>query len=192
VPATSSTARNIDTISVIGILIIAAAWFGMDTLSVSFAGFSQGTRFFQMLAITRHPVLLFTGVGSGHNLEIMAFALLCIVSLLAVLAPRFYHGRHVWLATLSPLVLMLLCFALLYSGSPGWDVPPSSSEHALRADLMHFANDVMQRAQNQVASHVGLGAGGIMALLASLALAVHGTRKWLSLRSARVQQVEAA
>jgi hypothetical protein len=178
----SNAQRRIDATSAVGIGLIAIGWFGMDSFNVAFPGYSQGTRFYQMLVILRHPAVLFTGIGGGHGLEVAVFTLLCVLALLAVLAPLWSTHRAAWLAAALPLALMLACFALLNSGSPGWQVEPASSSHALREDLLRFANDVMQRAQNHIARHVSLGAGGILSLLASAVLALRGTLMWLRTR----------
>jgi hypothetical protein len=165
-------AKRLDVISLLCLGVVAIAWFGMDTLVVNFGRFTQSTPFYELGVIVLHPAALLVGVGTGHALELTAFTLLALTTLfVALAAPVLSTQRAAWLAGCAPLALMILCAALLY-GNGSQQPPPVSSNPGLHDDLMRLTNHVMQHAQNTLVSHISVGAGGIVAALASLALAL--------------------
>jgi hypothetical protein len=162
-----------DWITVISAACIAIGWFGMDSLEVRFGPLSQGTRFYELLAVLRHPAALLFGVGDGYAIEVIAFAALCLAALAAVLAPQFTPvlavRRPGALAGVLPLALMVLMGVALYRSGVRLDegAPPGS----MRGDLLRLAQDALQRAQGQLARHVTAGFGLYLSLSASLLLA---------------------
>jgi hypothetical protein len=165
-------AERLDVISLLCLGVVAIAWFGMDTLVVNFGRFTQSTHFYELGVAVLHPAALFVGIGTGHALELTLFTLLALTTLFIVLAaPVLFSQPAAWLAGWAPLALMILCAALLY-GNGSQEPPPVSSHPGLHDDLMRLANHVMQHAQNTLVNHISVGAGGILAALASVALAM--------------------
>jgi hypothetical protein len=163
-----------DWVAVVCVACIALGWFAMDTLQVSLGGMGVGTRFYELLAVQRHPSVLLFGSRDAYGAEIFWFALLCSGVLGAALAPQFAPAlasrRRGTSAGILPLALMALMGAALYRGGLRLDAaaPPDS----LRADLLRLAQDALQRAQGGLARHVTVGSGAYLSLLASLLLAV--------------------
>jgi hypothetical protein len=169
-------AKRLDVISLLCLGLVAIGWFGMDTMVVNFGRFAQSTHFYELGVIVLHPAALFVGVGTGHALELTLFTLLALTTLFVVLAaPVLFPQRTAWLAGWAPLGLMILCAALLYGNGAG-EQAPITSNPSLHDDLMRLANRVTQHAQNALVSHISVGAGGIVAALASIALAIRSTR----------------
>jgi hypothetical protein len=165
-----------DWIALICVGCIALGWFAMDTLEVRVGRFSHGTRFYELLAVLRHPAALLFGVDDSYRFEVLVFTLLCLAALAAVLAPQLAPApapaarRPGALAGLLPLALMVLIGTELYRGGVRLDV--DAAPDALRADLLQLAQDVLQRAQDQFAHHVAAGWGAYLSMSASLVLAV--------------------
>ncbi|HWW19950.1 MAG TPA: hypothetical protein VNZ06_04020 [Steroidobacteraceae bacterium] len=170
-------AKRLDVPSLIALSLVAIGWFGMNTLVISVGRLVQATRFYEVGVVILHPAALFLGVGSGHTFELTAFALLALLTLFAAMAaPVLFARRCAWLAGWAPLVLMLVCAALLYGD--GSSPPPPAADPGLRGDLMRFANQLLQHAQDTLVSHISVGAGGILSALASLIVAVRSTRRF--------------
>jgi hypothetical protein len=170
-------AKRLDVVSLLCVGAVAIGWFGMNTLVVSFGRLVQTTRFYELGVVMLHPGALFLGVGSGHGLELTGFTLLALLTLFAAVAvPVMVPQRSAWLAGYAPLLMMLLCVALLYGNGSG--TPPASSDPGLRDDVMRLASHLLQRAQDAVVSHISVGAGGVLSALASLAMAARSTRNF--------------
>jgi hypothetical protein len=174
--------KRLDLIALLCLGLIAIGWFGMDALVVSFGRIGHNTRFYEFGVAMLHPAVLFVGVGTSHTIELWGFTLLAVATLIAVLAvPMLFPHRTAWLAGWLPLALMLICFTLLYSnGSNGQDA--AAYDPGLRGDIMRLANHAIQRAERPLISHIGIGAGGVLALLISIGLAVRST---LNFRASR-------
>ena len=180
-PRNPHVISRIDLMALSLLALIALSWLSLSTLTVTFGHYTQHTAFYQMGVILFHPADLFVGVGSSHALEETSFALLALATLGAVLTPIFSERRHAWLTGWLPLALMIACFALLYSGggsSTQSDAVASSG--SLHDDVLRLTNTLLQRTQNTLTTHISLGAGGVLSLLASLALGVRSTVNYLS------------
>ncbi len=145
-------------LAVAGILI---GWFFIDYLVVSLGSLHHGVRFFDMSAMIADPARLFLGVDS--SMHRLSFSIICLACLSAPLAaPQLVKARVVWLAYLAPLALVVVCAALLYS----------------RTSAEFFADDVVRHGGGLAAKHISPAAGGYLALIGSLFLAVQGIRRF--------------
>jgi hypothetical protein len=188
-------AQRLDVPSLVALALVAIGWFGMNTLVVNFGHLMQATRFYELGVVVLHPATMFLGVGSGHVVELTAFTLLGLLTILAaVAAPVMFSRRTAWLAGWGPLLLMLLCAALLY-GNGSNPPPPAEADPSLKGDLLRLANHLLQHAQDAIVSHISVGAGGILSALASIVVAVRSTRKFqtegLSVAVGRQHRAEA-
>jgi hypothetical protein len=167
---------RIDVTAAVCIVLIAIGWFLMNTLVFTVGAMSQPTHFYQLAAIIEQPTMLLMGVG-GHDGAIVLFSLLCwLVLVIALLVPQRRSDWAAWLAGLAPLVLMLLALVALYRATGA--APSTPVTHSLRDNLARFGNDALLTVSGKVAQHIHLGAGGVLALLASVVLAYHSVRRY--------------
>jgi hypothetical protein len=178
VPIGRLLAARLDRISLLCAGLIAIGWFGMNTLVATFGHYAQATRFYQLGVVMLHPGALFIGYGSGHALEVAAFATIALLILLAVpVMPLMYAQRQAWLAGWLPLAWMIICALVISaSGASGQAQAAAATGSSLHDDLVRLTGHLMQRAQDTLVSHIGIGAGGVLAGLACIALAVRATR----------------
>jgi hypothetical protein len=176
-----------DWIAVACVGCIALGWFAMDSLEVSFGRLSQGTRFYELLAVLHRPVVLLLGAGDGSTWQVAGFTLLCLAALAAALAPQFAPAlagqRSGTLAGLLPLALMVLMAAALYHSGVHLEAlaPPDS----VRTNLLRLAQNALQRAQDVMARHVAVGPGAYLSLPASLLLALRSLARAQSMLALR-------
>jgi hypothetical protein len=169
-------AWTLDTPSKIAIAALIVGWFFISTLVVSFGSLQHGVRFFDMSAVIADPTRLFFGIDS--LMQRVLFGLICIGCLAAPLLPQIVHRRSAWLGYLAPLVLMVLCGAILFSKTSGEFFSTPSNAGTVTGSFIRFANDLVNRGGGLVAKHISVGAGGYLALIASAFLAVHGLRRF--------------
>jgi hypothetical protein len=174
--------QRIDAFALVCIALIALSWFGMNTLLVSFGHFTQGTRFYEMGVVLLHPAALFIGIGNDHAVVLTTVILLAMAALLVALAaPLVSSQPRAWLTGWLPLMLMLTCFAVLYGNGSGAQLDAAAAGSSIQDDLMRLANHMMQRAQNALVAHIGIGSGGVLSLLAALALGIRSTMNYLAI-----------
>jgi hypothetical protein len=175
-PSRGAAPMKIDVTAAVCIVLIACGWFLMSTLVFTIGGLSQPTHFYQLAAIIEQPSMLLMGVD-GHEPAIVLFSLLCWSALVvALLVPQRRNDWAAWFAGLAPLVLMLLALLALYRATGA--AAPTPPGRGLRADLLRLGNDAMLGVSGKVAQHIHLGAGGVLALLASVVLAYHSVRRY--------------
>jgi hypothetical protein len=174
-PTQDADARR-DWIAVSCVGGIALGWFAMDSLEVRLGALRQGTRFYELLAVLRHPGDLLLGVDAGGDARVAGFAVLCLLVLAAALTPQWLAlpaaRRFPATAAMLPLILMLLTAIALVDSGVRLDAhaPPDT----MRQDLLRLAQDALGRVQGSLARRVSLGAGAYVSVLASLVLAWRG------------------
>ena len=166
---------KLDASSKLAIVCVAAGWFFIDTLVVSLGSLQHGVRFFDMSAVIADPARLFFGVDSA--LQRLLFGLICLFCLAAPLAPHLVKNRLARLAYLAPLALIVVCGALLYSRTPGEFFATPSNPNAANGGFIGFANDLVHQGSGLAFKHISISAGGYLALVGSIVLAVHGIRR---------------
>lgn len=177
----SRAASRIDGLSLLALLALFVGWFFMNTLVASLGSLQQGLRFFDISAAIADPTRIFFGVEG--SLRRVLFGALCIACLLAPLVPHWRSHRLAWAAYLAPLILMTFCGVVLYAKSSGDFFPPPTNAGSLSTSVLSFANDLVNRGTGLISKHVSVGAGGYLAFLGALVLAVQGTRRFHSHRS---------
>jgi len=157
------------------IVCVFFSWFFIDTLVVSVGSVTHGVRFFDAGAVIADPTRMFFSIDTTFG--VLSFAVLCVACLLLPLAPHLTRNRLAWIAYLAPLILMVVCGLLLYSKTSRDLLAAPSDPSGLKGSVMSFANKLLQRSSDYVSKHVAVGAGGYVALIASLCLAYMGVRR---------------
>jgi hypothetical protein len=169
-------AAQLETASKFAILCIFFGWFLVDTFVVTLGSLQHGVRFFELSAVIADPSRLFLGIqGSFHRI---LFGLVCILCLLAPLLPHLRRARANWLAYLAPLILMVLCGALLYSRTSGELIAASGDAGRAGGNWIRLANDLVRHGSGLVTRHISVAVGGYLALIASMVLALRGARRF--------------
>jgi len=173
----------LETSSKLAIVCCFFGWFLMSTLTVSLGSLQHGVRFYDLAAVIGDPTRLFFGVDS--TFQRVAFGFLCLLGLLAPLAPHLVKTRAAWLAYLAPLVLMVLVAVLLYSKNSGEFFPTTNDGQLVSDSLMRLANTLVRRTAAVVSHHVAVGAGAYLALIGSIVLGLQGVRRFRQLHAPR-------
>jgi len=167
-------AAQLETASKFALLCIFFGWFLVDTLVVTLGSLQHGVRFFDMAAVIADPTRLFFGIQGSF--QRILFGLVCILCLLAPLLPHLRRERANWLGYLAPLILMIICGALLYSRTSNEFLATPSDAGRVGSNLIRFANDLVHHGSGLVARHISVAVGGYLALIASMVLALRGAR----------------
>jgi hypothetical protein len=167
---------QLETAGKFAILVIFIGWFMTDTLVVTLGSLQHGVRFFDMSAVIADPTRLFFGTQGGF--QRFVFGLVCILCLAAPVLPFLRRERAAWLGFLAPLILMLICAVILYSRTSSEFFGTPSDASAAGNDLIRFANKFARQDTGLVTRHISIGAGGYLAFVASLVLALRGMRHY--------------
>jgi hypothetical protein len=170
-------AGQLETLSKWAIACIVVGWFFTDTLVASLASLHRGIRFFYLPAVIADPTRMFFGVD--YTMQSALFSLVCLACVLAPVAAHLSTHRFARLGYLAPLLLIVLCGALLYSKTSG-DFFASPSDNGIGTSVVHLANRLVARGSDLVSRHVAIGAGGYLAAIASVVLAVQGIRGYFA------------
>ncbi len=160
---------KIDAISRLALLCVFVGWFFMNTLTVSLGSLQHGVRFFDMAAVIADPARLFFRVDASF--QRVLFGLICLACLAAPLSAHIVKKRVAWIAYLTPLLLMLVCGVLLRSRASNEFLTSPTDARWADGGLLRFAND-LAREGGLISTHISVGAGGYLALIGSVMLAV--------------------
>jgi hypothetical protein len=166
-------AGRLETSSKWAMACIVVGWFFTDTLVASLASLHRGIRFFYMPAVIADPTRMFFGVD--YTMQSAFFSLLCLACVLAPVAAQLSTHRFARFGYFAPLALMALCAAILYSKTSG-DFFTTPNDNGISSSVVHLANRLVARGSDLASRHVAIGAGGYLAAIASVVLAVQGIR----------------
>jgi hypothetical protein len=158
----------------LAMICVIFGWFFMNTLVVSLGSLEHGVRFFDLGAVIADPMRLFFGVD--NSLQRIGFGLVCLLCVAAPLAPHMTARRSAWFAYLAPLVLMVVCGAVLSARTSGEFFATPADAKSVSGNFIRFANDLVRQGSGLVSRHVSIGAGGYLALIGSAVLAAQGLR----------------
>ena len=173
-------AAELEASTKLAIVCVLFGWFFMNTLTVTLGSLQHGVRFYDMSAAIVDPSRLFFDVDTPfHRIIFGTISLVCLFAPLAshLVKPHPMKRGFAWLGYLAPLALILVCGALLYSRSSGDFFAAPADAKSVGGNFLRLANDLVHRGGDLVARHISVGAGGYLALLGSLVLAVQGIRR---------------
>jgi hypothetical protein len=175
--ALAGAASRLDAAAWLAMLCIGMGWFFIDTLIVTVGPLHHSVRFYEFAAIVESPARLFVMDGS-HPLQALIFGLVCWVVLLSPLVPYIWEIRLAWLANVAPLGLIAICGTLLYVKTSGDAFAVPENSDAFSSNLIHLANDLINRGGAIAARHVSVAAGGYLATIGSAFLAIRGVIRY--------------
>lgn len=157
---------------------IGLGWFAMATLVVNLGLWQQSIHFYDLLAVINDPAGRLTGINRAHPLMTLFFMLVCGVAVLAPIAPLVSTQKAAWLGYLVPFALMVLSGAILYTKTSASYFRADGTVPTAGAFLARIAQSAVARASDAVATHISIGAGAYLALLASVYLALRGVGRY--------------
>jgi hypothetical protein len=164
----------------VAMFAILVGWFFLDTLVVTVGPVQHGVRFFELSAAIANPPRILFGLDNDHMFNSILFGLFCCAAALAPLLARNLAPQLSAAAYFAPLALILICATALYLRTSGDLLAAPESSNTLGSDLVRLANDLLNRGAGVAAKSVTVGAGGYLAALGSVWLAVQGGRRWWS------------
>ena len=168
---------RIDTVTttVCAVLAVFVGWFLLNTLVVTLGSIQHGVRFFDVSAVIADPTRIFFGLDTP--VQRVFFGLFCAACLMAPLLSVGRRSRAALAGYFAPLVLMVLCGALLYWRTSGDFFQATTDPSNLASSVIRLANDLVHRGSGLVARHISAGVGAYLAFAGSLVLAVRGVRR---------------
>jgi hypothetical protein len=165
--------------------LLAAAWFGLNTVVVNVGPqFSLGLSFWKLLGVLNSPMGVMSGLngaGAGAGL----YGLFAMLALAAPAAPHVWGDRRAHLGALMPLAFMLLVAFLFYNGigNAVGDARGAAASFG-GAEAASMVAGMQQSMLREAMRAVSLGVGFYLACAASLYFAVTGAIKYLAARAA--------
>lgn len=159
----------------LAIACVACSWFLLSSLNTDLGAVQLQFYFYNVLTLMRAPARIISG-ADGDSLDTIAFGILCILTIVASMAPLFSPRREAWLGCVAPLALILLVAAVLYHGLSQDFITDRGDLGDTGSRLIHLANSFAGRMGGVVARRVHVGVGGYLAVLAAAYLAVKGLR----------------
>src|SRR5471032_339176 len=158
-------------------------WFVLNTVAIQVSSdYGVGRSFWKILAVVNSPAGLMASLGGGGSNGIYGF--LCIVALIAPLAPQVWNDKRAHLGGLLPLAFMLLVAVMVYLGisdsmkqAQGMAGAMGGAQAARMADSM--GGEMLREAMRAIS----VGIGGYLSLVASLYLAGRGAIKFLAAKA---------
>jgi len=180
VNALPPVSRRLDWTVLVAVVLVAASWFAMSSLSTDLGFVQRQFRFYNVLTLMHAPRSIVTGVGgdAAHD-DALRFGTLCVLALVAALLPLVSRRRAAWLGCIAPLVLMAIVGAVLYHELSQDLLADTGGYGDTGSQFIRFANSMANRVGGMVARQVHVGAGGYLALAASFVLAIRGLLNYL-------------
>jgi hypothetical protein len=168
-------ARRLDWTVLVAVACIACSWFLMNSLITDLGFLQIQFRFYNVLTLMHAPRSILTGPGGDSaRLDALVFGTLCVVAILAALAPLVSRRRIAWLGCVAPFALMAIVGAILYHTLSQDLIADNGSFGDTGSRIIHFANSLADKVGNVVTRQVHVGAGGYLALAAAAVLAIKG------------------
>ncbi|MES2014971.1 MAG: hypothetical protein V4484_00640 [Pseudomonadota bacterium] len=170
--------------TLIGLAMLAAAWFVLNTVAVNVGpGFRTGLSFWKLLGALNSPAGALAGLnGASDGAGI--YGLFTVLALLAPAAPQFWQDRRAHLGALMPLLWMLLVAFIAYQ-SIGDAVSASRGAAASfgGAQAAEMIASMQQNMMREAMRAISLGLGFYLAVATSLYFAVTGAIRYMAARA---------
>jgi hypothetical protein len=182
--AAGLTARfGVPTLAAMAALLV--GWFFLNTVAIQISSaYGVGLSFWKILAVLNSPAGLMAslgGMGSGGG---GAYSFMCIVALIAPLAPQVWKDKRAHLGGVVPLAFMLLVAVMIYLGISDSLKQAQGMANAFGgAQAARMADNVGGEMLREALRAISIGAGGYLSLLASLYLAGRGAIKFLAAKA---------
>ena len=171
----SALPARLDWTAVLAVACVACGWFWMSSLTTDLVAVRLHFHFYDVLTLLRNPRSVLTGAGGDEGtLNAWLFGTVCVLAILAALAPLVSPRKVAWLGCAAPFALMALCGAILYHDFSGEMIADSGRFGDTGSQLIHLANELTDKISGRVAQQVSVGVGGYLALAASAFLAFKG------------------
>ena len=171
---------RLDAASALAMICIFMGWFVLDTLRVTVGPLIHRVRFYDMAAIISNPVQVFAGIDGAHAYYAVPFGLLCLAAILGPLLPRIWRNRTAWLASLTPLSLIMFCALLLVVRASGDFLSTTNDQGVVASGVLRLANGLLRRGGDIATRRLSIAAGAYLALIGSAFLAVRGVQRYRS------------
>lgn len=161
-----------------------AGWFFLSTVSIQVSPqYILGLSFWKLLGALNSPAGLMSGLGGASGGSGL-YGFLCVVALVAPLAPQVWKDRRAHLGGMLPLAFMLLVALMIYSGvSDGLKQAQGMAGFLGGDQASRVTESVTSMMLREAMRAISIGAGGYLALLASLYLAGRGAMKFLAAKA---------
>jgi hypothetical protein len=177
VNATPSTTQRPDWAVLVAVACVACSWFLMSSLNTNLGVVQLQFRFYNVLTLMHSPRSIITGAeGDRAALDAWIFGAVCMVAILAALAPLVSRRRIAWLGCLAPFALMALTGAILYHGFSQDLIADKGTFGDTGSQFIRFANSLASRVGDAITRQIHVGPGGYLALIATAFLAIKGLR----------------
>ena len=175
--APSAAAPRLDWTVVLAVACLVCSWFFMSSLITDLGVMQLRFRFYNVLTLIHSPARIAIGPYGGQaTLDAWLFGTVCVLVILAALAPLVSPRKVAWLGCVAPFALMALCGVIMYHGLSQDLVTDNGSLGETGSRFIQFANQLATRVGSVVTRQIHVGAGGYLSLAASAVLAVKGLR----------------
>ena len=174
---TKGAALDLTVAAWVAMSAILIGWIFLNTLVVTVGPVQHVVRFFELSAAIANPPRVLFGLDNDHMFNSIVFGSVCCAVALAPFVARRLAPRLSTAAYFGPLALILMCGLALYARTSGDLLSAPEAGNTLGGDLVWLANDLLNRGAGVAAKSVAVGAGGYLAALGSLWLAVQGGRR---------------
>ncbi|WP_027865664.1 hypothetical protein [Massilia alkalitolerans] len=181
--AASLTARfGLPTLVAMAVLLV--GWFFLNTIAVQVSSqYSVGMSFWKLLGVLNSPNGLINGLN-GANAGSGIYGFMCVVALLAPLAPQVWNDKRAHLGGLLPLAFMLIVALMAYLGvNDSLKQAQGAASFFGGEQAARMAESVSSMMLREAMRAISIGAGAYLSLLASLYLASRSTMKFLAAKA---------
>lgn len=170
--------------TMVAMAALLAGWFFLNTIAIQMsAQYGVGLSFWKILGVINSPSGMMNGLqGAGGSSGM--YGVMCVVALVAPLAPQFWNDKRAHLGGLLPLLFMLVVALMIYLGiSDSLKQAQGAASFLGGEQAARMAESMSSMMLREAMKAISIGAGGYVALLASLYLAGRGAMKFLAARA---------
>ncbi len=164
--------------------VLLLGWFVLNSITVQLSShYSTGMSFWKLLGVLNAPdglIDAFNGGSSGSGI----YGFMCVVALVAPLAPQVWNDRRAHLGGVLPLAFMLFVALMIYLGiNDGLKQAQGAAGFLGGAQAARMAESLGSMMLQNALRAISIGAGVYLSLLASLFLAGRGAMKFLAAKA---------